>query len=97
MEVRDISSALPAQFKEMQPSSANGEASFGGVIDRVLDSVTRPQHEADAAVQSLALGETDQLHQVLLSAAKADITFRLMLEVRNRLTEAYQEIQRMQI
>ena len=50
-----------------------------------------------AAERELAIGQTDELHRVLLSAAQADLSFRLLLEVRNRVTEALQEVMRMQI
>ena len=44
-----------------------------------------------------ALGRTDALHEVMLQVAQADLSFRFILEIRNRLTEAYQEIMKMQI
>ena len=43
------------------------------------------------------MGETDNLHSVMLQMAQADLAFRLVLEVRNRLTEAYQEVMKMQV
>lgn len=96
MDIRGLSTALPG-LQEAASPSPGGDTGFRGVMDRLVQSVTGPQLEADQMVQGLAMGTNDQLHQVLLSVAKADLAFRLMLEVRNRLTEAYQEIQRMQI
>ena len=43
------------------------------------------------------MGQTDNLHSVMLAVAKADLSFRTILEVRNRLTDAFQEIMRMQV
>ena len=45
----------------------------------------------------MATGQTDNLHQVLLQMAQADLSFHLVLEIRNRLTEAYQEIMKMNV
>lgn len=97
MDIRGLSAAVPGLQQTGSGEQTTGGASFDGLMNRLLQSATGPQREADQAVQHLAMGKTDQLHQVLLSVAKADLTFRLMLEVRNRLTEAYQEIQRMQV
>jgi flagellar hook-basal body complex protein FliE len=46
-------------------------------------------------VRDMALGQTDNLHGIMLQMAQADLTFHLILEIRNRLTEAYQEIMKM--
>lgn len=83
-----------------QPGTAGSNAELGGfagVFQRLLENAGQPQQQADQAVRQLALGETENLHQVLLAVSNADIVFRLALEVRNRLTEAWQEIQRMQV
>ena len=79
------------------PASAGQEGPFARIIDQALAQATGPQAQADQAVRDLAMGQTDNLHGVLLSVAQADMTFRLILEIRNRLTEAYQEIMRMQV
>ncbi|MCS7270176.1 MAG: flagellar hook-basal body complex protein FliE, partial [Gemmataceae bacterium] len=52
---------------------------------------------AETAVRELATGQTQNLHTVALAVAKADISFRLLLELRNRLSDAYQEVTRMQV
>jgi flagellar hook-basal body complex protein FliE len=52
---------------------------------------------ADAAVTALATGEAQDLHTVSLAVAQADLSFRLILELRNRLTDALQEVTRMQV
>jgi flagellar hook-basal body complex protein FliE len=70
---------------------------FQGVFDRLLRAAAAPQQQADAALRQMATGESDNMHQVMLAVANADLVFRLALEVRNRLTEALQEIQRMQV
>ena len=52
---------------------------------------------SDINLRKLAMGEMDNLHQVMMSLEKAKTSFELVLQVRNRLLEGYQEILRMQI
>jgi flagellar hook-basal body complex protein FliE len=80
-----------------KPAGQPGKVPFGQVIDQLLGDANGQQVQADQAVRELALGQSDNVHDVLLAVAKADLSFRMILEVRNRLTEAYQEIMRMQI
>lgn len=70
---------------------------FIDVVEKLLGDVNSGQLQADQAVKELAMGQADNLHDVMLAVAKADLTFRTILEVRNRLTEAYQEVMRMQV
>lgn len=70
---------------------------FGRLVDHFLGAASNAQHKADASIMDLATGRTDDVHQVMLATAQADLMLRLVLEMRNRLTEAYQEIMRMQV
>jgi flagellar hook-basal body complex protein FliE len=70
---------------------------FTKMVDQLLSYANKQDAQANAAVENLTLGQTDNLHGVMLSMAQADLSFRLVLEIRNRLTEAYQEIMRMQV
>ena len=63
----------------------------------MVEKANQPHVDADAALKQLVMGETDNVHNVVMSVVQADVSFRFMLELRNRLTEAYQEIMRMQV
>ncbi len=78
-------------------SAATQGASFGGIMERLLDSAATSNQTAEASLRGLASGEGTNLHSVLLNMAQADLSFRLVLEIRNRLTQAYQEIMKMQV
>jgi flagellar hook-basal body complex protein FliE len=52
---------------------------------------------ADKAIQNVQGGQADSLHEAIIALEKADVSFRAMLTVRNKLLEAYQEIMRMQV
>ena len=62
-----------------------------------LDEVNRLQSEADQGVQQLLTGETDNVAEVFAAANKAGIAFDLLMEIRNKLVDAYQEIQQIRV
>lgn len=70
---------------------------FAPWLTRELTQVNQQLTAADAQLQRLATGEVENLHQVMMSLEKAKLSFELVLQVRNRLLEAYQDILRMQI
>jgi flagellar hook-basal body complex protein FliE len=90
---------ITAAPESTSPAAAQppGVSGFMKVIEGLLSTANAQQGTADQAVRELAMGQTDNLHGVLLEVAKADISFRMVLEIRNRLTDAFQEIMRMQI
>jgi len=52
---------------------------------------------ADQKIQSFALGQTQDLHEVVVASEKADISLRFLLQLRNKMLEAYQEMMRVQM
>ena len=62
-----------------------------------IGETNRQLIDADRQVTRLALGETDNLHQVMISLEQAKLSFQMMVQVRNKLLEAYQDVLRMQI
>jgi len=68
--------------------------SFKNVLARYLEDVNTLQHDADAQVQRLVAGETENLHEVMLAMDEAQTAFDLMMQVRNQLVENYKEITR---
>ena len=70
---------------------------FAGVLSGVLNANAEANASADAAVRDLATGDAQDLHTVSLAVAQADLSFRLILELRNRLADAFQEVSRMQV
>lgn len=70
---------------------------FKTILLESLDEVNRLQREADVGVQRLLTGETDNVAEVFTAVNKAGVAFDLLMEIRNKLTEAYREIQQMRI
>ena len=72
-------------------------ASFANILQDSLKQVNALQNEADQAIESLATGGPATLHDTMLAVEKAELSFKLMMQVRNKIVEAYQEILRMQV
>jgi flagellar hook-basal body complex protein FliE len=68
---------------------------FAQVLDGFLQHVDTAQHRADAMVESLALGEPVDVHQVMLALNEASNAVQLTLQVRGKVLEAYQDLMRM--
>jgi len=77
--------------------SARSDASVFDVIVDGIAQVNRDMHATQQAVQEMALGKSDNLHQVMMSLEQTRLSFELLLQVRNRVLEAYQEMMRMQV
>jgi flagellar hook-basal body complex protein FliE len=82
-----------------QPAEGQGDikSGFAALLNNLLDGHRQANAAADAAVQELATGQAQDLHRVSLAIAQADVSFRLILETRNRLSDALQEVTRMQV
>jgi len=70
---------------------------FAEIIKKTIESVNTQQVESDKAAASLASGQTNNIHEVMIKMEEAEISLRLMVQVRNKVVEAYQEIMRMQV
>lgn len=78
------------------PTGASGR-SFKEVCEDFLQNVNSLQKEAGDAARKVATGETDNLHELVIKLNEADLSFRLMMQVRNKLVKAYEEIMRMRV
>ncbi len=78
-------------------AGASGEGSFAGLLREAVTQTEGLQHEADALVEQVARGHSGDLATTMIAIEKAQISFQLMLQVRNKVVEAYQEIMRMQV
>ncbi|GMU36562.1 MAG: flagellar hook-basal body complex protein FliE [Phycisphaerae bacterium] len=70
---------------------------FQSLLMDNLNEVNRLQREADQGVAALMTGETDDVAEVMTAVNKAGIAFDLLMEVRNKLLDAYREIQEMRV
>ncbi|MEJ5377226.1 MAG: flagellar hook-basal body complex protein FliE [bacterium] len=82
-----------------QPAQAKGnqEGSFEKMLQRSMEEVNALQEQAEQAIQDLATGQTEDLHKTMILMEKAELSLKLMVQVRNKLLDAYQEIMRMPV
>ncbi len=74
-----------------------GGPGFVDSLKSAIGNVNDAQREAGQAVDALMTGETQDIHRTMVALQQADVSFQLMMQVRNKLVAAYEEIQRMQI
>lgn len=80
------------------PSSASNETtSFKDLLLDSIQQVNSMQLEANRAVENLVAGGEVNPAEVLTAVQKADLAFRMMMQVRNKLVQAYQEIKEVRI
>jgi flagellar hook-basal body complex protein FliE len=100
-----VSKPIPAQ--EMQginppitlqpPVQTQPTYSFENVLGNMVNEVSQKQAAASDAVTGLLSGQNVPLHQAMISMEEASVSFQMMVEVRNKLIDSYQELMRMQI
>jgi flagellar hook-basal body complex protein FliE len=90
-------SALVAKNLPRVSVPAQDAESFKNVLLQGLQQVNAMQADADKAVEALFTGGDANMAEVLTAVKKADISFRLMVQMRNKLVQAYQDIQDIRI
>lgn len=78
-------------------SSKSEQVGFGKLFEGMISAVDSQQQLAGEATKKVLLGQTDQLHQSVIAMQEASVSFSLMLEVRNKLVDSYQELMRMPV
>jgi flagellar hook-basal body complex protein FliE len=99
-QIKAITSIAPSIAGGAAPGQAIGGAPSSGFMDSLQQAISKAndiQLGADQATQALMTGQTQNIHQTMVALQEADVSFQLMMQIRNKLVSAYEEIQRMQI
>ena len=80
----------------LAPAQPSGE-SFSTMLGKMVSEVNDKQINASSAVNNLQSGNNVSLHQAVIAMEEANVSFQLMVEVRNKVLDAYQEIMKMQV
>ncbi len=100
-QAREIQQAAKTgQVESTQAAQGAGAvqgAGFGEVLNQFVGEVNQKQLDSTQAVNDLLAGKEVPLHQAMIAMQEAGVAFQLMVEVRNKLLEGYQELMRMQI
>ena len=90
-------SSLSSAASSTSAVSSSGGDSFSNVLGGFIQEVSDKQTAANNSVTGLLAGKNVSLHQTMISMEEASVSFQLMVEVRNRLLDSYQELMRMQV
>jgi len=106
METRGIDQMLSelratsqvAAGKPAQPAAAAGETDFGQVLQTAIDQVSSAQMQAQEMAKGFSSGDPNvNLQDVMVNLQKANLSFQQMVQVRNKLVTAYQDIMNMSV
>ena len=70
---------------------------FGDVLAKAVQEVNQLQKQADHAAEGLITGRDSNLHGTLVALEKADVSFKLMMKVRDKIVDAYREVMKMSV
>jgi flagellar hook-basal body complex protein FliE len=94
---RGQSIETPLAPSSADPTTGVTGKSFTEMLKDSIDKTNDIQIQADNAAKELAAGRNKNIHETMLMLEKADMSFKLMMQVRNKIIEAYREVMRMQV
>lgn len=99
MNIQSIGSSSLLNNTGMQSLEKNidEKKSFSEVISNAINNVNEKQINADNSIESLIKGDDITMHEVMLSMQESQLSMQLLIEVRNKMVEAYQEINKIQL
>jgi flagellar hook-basal body complex protein FliE len=88
---------VPEIHKPASSGADKGGIGFGDILKDAISTVNDLQKQSDREIQKLMTGESQDLHQTVIAVQNADLSFQMMMQVRNKIVQAYQEIMRTQV
>lgn len=73
------------------------KTTFKDVLMKNIEQVNKLQQDAEKAIEDLHTGRRDDLDGVMIAKQKADLAFQMLLQVRNKMVDAYEEIKQMRV
>ena len=99
----NISPIQPSSIQPIDPfggagaERSSGNSGFRDILQGAIDQVEQSSSNATQSVQNFLSGDGDDLHSTALAVQRADLEFSLLMQVRNKVVSAYQEVMRMQM
>ncbi|MFO7830745.1 MAG: flagellar hook-basal body complex protein FliE [Desulfuromonadaceae bacterium] len=97
MQDISIDTHLKSLFPDSGVQKNTGNTGFSDMLADAVSQTNEAQLDADKAAVALQTGKAENLHEVMLGMEEADISMRLLVQMRNKALDAYQEIMRMQV
>lgn len=95
MRIQGSMEPIGSALNIKKPSLTGADKSpFDNTLTEALKEVNDMQLNADKAIEDLVTGKTKNIHQTMIALGKAELAFKLTMQVRNKVIEAYQEVMR---
>jgi len=83
-------------IRRSEPGKTAGP-SFKDTLQSFMKDVNEMQQKADESIEKMAAGEITDVHQVMSTVQEANVAFNMMMEIRNKVMDAYQEVMRLRL
>ncbi len=80
-----------------QPAGKSDGPSFRDVLMSNIEQVNKLQQDAQTAIEDVATGKRDDMAAVMMAKQKADVAFQMLLQVRNKMMDAYEEVKQIRV
>ena len=97
LTISNLQTILPEMGASKTQATEASPSPFSDYVKRSLEDVNRQMVNADQAIDDMATGKNQDIHNTMISMQKAEISFELVMQIRNKLVAAYDEIRRMSI
>jgi len=95
--IGQISGQFPKEIQRLDDSKKAQGPSFGDTLKGLVGDVDNLQKTAEESTRRMLTGQIEDVHQVMVAMEEAQTSFQLMMEIRNKIVDAYKEVMRMQV
>ena len=95
LDLAPLSKSSKQESKGAQAVGNSGNVSFEDLLSSSMKQVNSLQIEADEMIHKLALGDVDDISEVVLASSRAEVALKMFMELRNKFVDAYQQLSRM--
>ncbi len=93
-----ISGNIPLELRKPDTSEVSlASKGFSEILNATVTQVNNSESQGNKAIENLNTGEAKNLHEVMIAVEEADISLRMLVQLRNKALEAYEQIMRLQL
>jgi flagellar hook-basal body complex protein FliE len=95
--LQQVPQGIEGRAKHYEIEIEGNENSFADMLTDAINGVDEKMKTSESGIQDYVSGKTDNIHDVMINMQRAQLSFQMMVEVRNKAVETYHEISKMQI
>jgi flagellar hook-basal body complex protein FliE len=96
IQISGTATSLPLRPADTSAVST-AKSGFADIMKSTIDQVNQAQNAGDRGIEQLNTGNAESLHEVMLAVEEADISLKMLVQMRNKALQAYDDIMRMQL